>query len=88
MKFKEGFTLREVVGESVLMAEGINNVNFNKMIVLNDTAKFLWEELKDKEFTEDDAVKVLLDNYEVEEEKAREDVKNLFEQFEKAGILE
>lgn len=87
MKLKKGFTLRQIVGENVLVAEGVENVDFDKMIVLNSTAKFLWESLQVKDFTVDDAVKLLTDEYDVTAEKAREDVEKLFTQFKEAGIL-
>ena len=87
MKLKKGFTLRQIVGENVLVAEGVENVDFDKMIVLNSTAKFLWESLQGKDFTVDDAVKLLTDEYDVTAEKAREDVEKLFTQFKEAGIL-
>ena len=35
MKQKKGFVLREVCGENVIVAEGIETVNFNKLISLN-----------------------------------------------------
>lgn len=87
MKLKTGFTLRQIVGENVLVAEGVENINFDKMIVLNDTAKFLWEELQNKEFTVEDATHLLTENYDVVEEKAREDVVKLIGQFKEAGII-
>lgn len=88
MKLKSGFTLREIVGENVLVAEGVENINFDKMIVLNDTAKFLWENLQNKDFTVEDATALLTENYDVDGAKARDDVEKLMAQFKEAGILE
>ena len=42
MKLKKGFVLREVCGEKVIVGEGIETVNFGKLISLNDTAAMLW----------------------------------------------
>ena len=50
MKLKKGFALHDVCGEKVLIAEGIENVNFSKMINLNPTAAFLWEEAEKGEW--------------------------------------
>ncbi len=88
MKLRKGFTLREIVGENVLVAEGVENIDFDKMIVLNSTAKFLWENLNGKDFTIEDAVELLTNEYDVTAEKAREDVELLFKQFKDAKILE
>jgi len=88
MKIKTGFKLRTIVGEHIITGEGVERVNFNKIITLNDTAVYLWENLVGKEFTEDDVVKLLTDEYEVTEEIARKDVKNLLSKWEEAGLLD
>ena len=36
MKIKKGFELRDICGEKVIMATGIENVDFNQMIALNE----------------------------------------------------
>ena len=38
MKIKEGFVLREMCGEYIVSAEGLQHINFNKLISLNSTA--------------------------------------------------
>ena len=38
MKIKKGFELRNVCGEHVVIATGIENVDFSKMITLNESA--------------------------------------------------
>ena len=43
MKIVEGFVLRDVMGQSTVIGEGVNQVNFNKLIILNETAAFLWK---------------------------------------------
>ena len=43
MKQKEGFVLREICGEKVVVAEGLKVVDFGKMVSMNDTATWLWE---------------------------------------------
>ena len=40
MKIKNGFVLREMCGESIVTAEGMENINFNKLISLNSTAQY------------------------------------------------
>ena len=43
MKQKKGFVLREVCGEKVIVAEGLETINFGKLISLNETAALLWK---------------------------------------------
>ena len=42
MKIKNGFELREVCGENVIIAHGVDNIDFTKVISLNESAAFLW----------------------------------------------
>ena len=43
MKLKKGFVLREVCGENVIVGEGVETVDFGKLINLNPTAALLWK---------------------------------------------
>ena len=88
MKIKDGFTLRTMLGENIVVGEGLSQVNFNKLITLNETAAFLWKEVQGKTFGKEDLVKLLLDNYEVEEERAAADVDKLIDTWIKEGIIE
>ena len=87
MRTKDGFTLRRVLGEAVILAEGSKLVNFNKMISLNETAAFLWESGCGKEFDEDMMVALLLENYEIDEETARRDVQDLLSKWDSIGLI-
>ena len=87
MRTKDGFTLRRVLGEAVILAEGSKLVNFNKMISLNETAAFLWESVCGKEFDEDMRVALLLENYEIDEETARRDVQDLLSKWDSIGLI-
>ena len=72
MKLKDGFILRSVAGETVVLpAAGVTD--FDMMITLNDTGKFLWERLA-VGAEEADLVKALLDEYEVTDEVAASSV--------------
>ncbi len=88
MKIKDGFTLRTMLGENIVVGEGLAQVNFNKLITLNETAAFLWKEVTGKSFSNEDLVQLLLDNYEVEEERASEDVDKLIATWIKEGVVE
>lgn len=88
MKIKKGFTLRNVGGEMIVVGEGLEQVNFNKIIVMNDSAIYLWNSLIDKNFKEEDAAMLLTQRYNVSKEKAYKDVVVLFNVWKNAGILE
>ena len=72
MKIKEGFILREVAGQIVVLPTG-DQLDLNMMITLNDTGRFLWEHLQ-QETTKEELVAALLAEYEVNEELAAKSV--------------
>lgn len=73
MRIKEGFILRTICGEHVVVGEGLSQVNYNKLISLNGSAAWLWEQVKGRDFSAEDLTALLLDRYEVSEEQARAD---------------
>ncbi len=44
MKIKNGFVLRTVCGENVIVGEGLDAINFGRMLSLNETAAWLWKQ--------------------------------------------
>lgn len=89
MKTKKGFRLRDICGEHIVVAEGIDNIDFSKIISMNESSAYLWEKVQgENEFTEDELVKMLLEEYDVDEATAKEDVKKLIEQWTEAQIIE
>lgn len=48
MKIRKDFKLREICGEYVVTAEGMQAVDFTKLISLNETAAFLWRRLRNR----------------------------------------
>lgn len=88
MKTKKGFTLREICGETIVAADGIENINFNKLISMNSTAAFLWKEVEGKEFTAESMAKLLVDRYQIDMALALKDSENLCKVWIEAGIVE
>lgn len=87
MKIIEGFRLRSLGDEFIVVGEGLGQVNFNKMISLNASAAYLWESVEGKEFSVDDLTQLLLDRYEVEESVAAADAAKLAQAWLEAGII-
>ena len=69
MKIKDGYILREIAGEYVVIPSG-ENLNLNQMITLNETGSFLWKKLTDGA-SEEELVEALLAEYDVDETRAR-----------------
>lgn len=87
MQVKSGFKLNEVCGQTFLVPMGESNIDFSKLIALNESSMLLWKRMSEGEFTTDDLVKTLLDEYEVDEATARKDVEAIVEQFKSEGVV-
>ena len=88
MKTKKGFKLRTVCGENIIVAEGIENVYFSRIISMNETSAYLWKNIQGIDFDENTLAGLLLEEYEVDEATARSDAKALVEKWLEAGIIE
>lgn len=88
MKKKKGFTLRNVCGEHIVVAEGLENINFDNIITLNDTAAFMWENAPDDGFDSNDLAMLLTKEYDVDEATARRDAIEVMQHWQNAGITE
>lgn len=87
MRIKDGFILRKIAGDYVVVSVGETGNGFHGMIQLNDTGAFLWEQCC-KETDKEQVVKAVTEKYEVEENIAKRDVENFLDKLRKAGILE
>ena len=88
MKIKDGFVLREMCGENIVAGEGLEHINFTKLISLNSTAAVLWRELIGKEFTVEMMAEILVKEYGIGMELAMNDSANLCKAWINAGIAE
>ena len=88
MKTKKGFVLRNVCGENIIVAEGKENIDFTKIISMNETAAYLWKNVEGKVFDSDTLMSLLINEYEVDDTTANKDAKNIAKQWIEAGIAE
>ena len=89
MKLKEGFVLREVCGEQVIMGEGIGALDFGRLLCLNETAAFLWKKAGEQgDFSIDSLTDSLCEEYDVAREQAMTDVNTIVEEWKKVGVVE
>ncbi len=87
MKIKEGYQLREVCGEYVVVAYGMKNIDFSKVINLNESAADMWKAVVGKEFTVEDLKNALLDTYDVSEEQAFADAQRVAAEWKEIGLV-
>ena len=89
MKIKKGFILRTVCGENVIVGEGLDAINFGRMLSLNETAAWLWKQAVEQgDFTAESLAKALCDEYEVSPDQALADVKETINQWAELKVVE
>lgn len=86
MKIDKEFVLREIAGDYIIIPTGKAALEFNGMITVNEVGVFLWKLLQN-EVTIDDLVKAVIEEFEVEEEVAREDILEFLQGLVGGGIL-
>lgn len=89
MKLKKDFKLRQICGENIITAEGMQAIDFSKLVSLNETATFLWKEAeKQGEFTTESLAEALCKEYDVSEAQALADCQTIVSQWIQEGLAE
>ncbi len=78
MHIKNGFMLREIAGQSVVVPLGARVVEFNGIMTLSESGAVLWRKLE-KETTFEEMVAALLAEYDVDKDTASKDVEDFVE---------
>lgn len=87
MKIKDGFLLREVAGNYVVIAVGEDAVNFNSIITVNEIGAYIWNKInegKNEEAIADD----IIGEYSIDRNTALKDIGEFENQLREAGIIE
>lgn len=87
MKIRKGFTLRSLGKEFILVPEGLEAVDFTRMISMNESAAFLWKSLEDKEFDNETVIQLLMDEYDISRDVAEKDVDSFLQTLKKADVV-
>lgn len=86
MKIKEGFLIRKVASQYVVMPCN-NDINFNGMISLNESGAFLFNLLKEN-ITKDDLLQAMLNEYDVSKEVALNDIEKFIKVLQDNNLLD
>lgn len=87
MKIKKGFVLSKIGNDTVAVATGELSRQLAGVVVISGCGEFLWTKLTE-DISRDELVAALLDEYDVEAERATADVDRFIEQLSQANILE
>lgn len=87
MKQNPDFVITDVADSHILVPVGKAAVNFNSIISLNEMGQIIWNMLE-KETTSEEILSAILAEYDVTEEKAREDIDKFIAQLRETGCIE
>ena len=87
MKFKDGYKVRSMAGENVVIMQGTVGSDMTRIISLNDSSLLLWNELQDKEFEVADVANILVENYGIDLATAERDAKTWVEKLQECGLI-
>ena len=82
----EGFMLREIAEEYLLVPIGRNALRMNGLVTTTETGAFLYQ-LLSKPLTEGELVRALAAEYEMQEEDLTEDVRDFLEDSVEKGTI-
>lgn len=87
MKIKDGYKLRKMCGNSIVVAVGKTASDFNGMVTLNESGEILWERLLTGA-DEADLVNLLIEEYGIDEKTAADDVNEFISKIKGEGFVE
>lgn len=88
MKINPNYKIREIAGENIVVNQGTANVDTTRIISLNASARLLYQTLAEQDFTVEDAAKVLVDTYGIDDKQALTDAKKWVDALKQCGIIE
>ncbi len=88
MKIKQGFSLRQMGTDCIVIPNGSEVIDFDNIISLNATAVYLWNELQNSAFDNETAAQLLMQRYALDIDTARCDATVLLDKWIKNGIVE
>lgn len=83
---KPYFIIHNIAGEQVLIGMG-EEVDFSKMLLLNDTAAYIITALQKKSATSEELVKQLIEEYNVSLQQARMDIERLLDELKQLEVV-
>ena len=87
MKINDKLKVRAVAGENIVIMQDAAGSDMTRVVALNESALLLHSRLTGREFDIDDVVRVLTDEYEVDETAARKDAEAWVEEMKKNGLI-
>ena len=88
MRLKLNYKVREIAGEKMVVMQGKDGVDLTKVILLNNSAEWLWNSLQGKDFSLDSAAQMLEEKYTIGKEQSETDAGKWIDSMVKVGLIE
>lgn len=88
MRIIEGFRLRDVMGQATIVGEGVGQIDFNKLITLNESAAYLWQNVEGKDFEISTLATLLMEKYGIDSVTASKDAEAIAKKWIEVGVIE
>ena len=87
VKVKGGFILKKIAGSYIVVPLRERIQTFSAVINLNETGAFLWDKLQE-DISEEELIKALMDEYDVDEDRAKADIGVFIDRLSNEKLLE
>ena len=81
------YELREFCGQKIILATGMKSVDLNTMLVLNDTAAYMWEAMGNGDIDTADVVAKVVAEYDIAPEHAASSLTTFIAQLQEHNIV-
>lgn len=87
MRIKENLKLRKIGNKYMIVDTLTEDINMVDVYTMNETAALLWKTFAKRNFTQDEMVNALCEEYDVAQEQATNDVENLVKEWISYGLV-
>ena len=87
-KIKQQYKVREMAGEHVVIMQGKHGADMTRIISLNESALYLWNEVYGRDFLVEEVANMLVERYGIDHVVASEDAKSWVDKLDHCGLLE
>ena len=87
MKISNEYIIRDIAGEYIIVPVGQVALDFQGLITVNEIGVYIWELLQKKEITFDNLLAAILNEYDVSQTVAKQDLIYFLNQLIKRKIL-
>jgi hypothetical protein len=87
MRIKENLVLRRIGNEYIIIVPDKGQVDLTEVYTLNETSAWIWEQIKDEDFTIEQITELMQQRYDVDRERAINDVHAFVDILIKGGLI-